>query len=161
MSHWKTGKLELKCSLSVLKRALINVMPRWEEYIQADEGSQLSIHNSYTNQTQKGFALVVPGGDNPMGGTVPGIKPAQPRISYADMGFKKNPDGTWAVEVDTMGLPREIRDIEASLQDEVARMKVRALAASRGYQIVNEERAGDQTYIDMIVPVEEQYRLQG
>jgi len=109
----------------------------------------------------KGFALVVPGGDNPMGGTVPGIKPAQPRISYADMGFKKNPDGTWAVEVDTMGLPREIRDIEASLQDEVARMKVRALAASRGYQIVNEERAGDQTYIDMIVPVEEQYRLQG
>ena len=37
MSYWREGKLELKCGLNILKKALINVHAEWEQKIKTDE----------------------------------------------------------------------------------------------------------------------------
>jgi hypothetical protein len=47
MSHWQEGKISTKCSLGILREALINLVPEWEEYISIDKNSSLSIYNSY------------------------------------------------------------------------------------------------------------------
>ena len=58
MSHWQTGKLQLKCSMAVLKRALLNIMPDWESHLQEDASGKLSADNQWQG-AKKGFNLVV------------------------------------------------------------------------------------------------------
>ena len=60
MSHWQTGKLDLKCSLNILKKALINMMPDWEKHLLVDEKGNLeaSFHGGAVSQK---YQMVVPG----------------------------------------------------------------------------------------------------
>jgi hypothetical protein len=157
MSHWQKVKLNLTCSLDVLKRALGNIMPQWAEHIKVDPSGKLPIHNSHTNKTQMGFDLVVPGGNNPMGGLIPGVESA-PGVNFADIGMKRQGDGTWAIEADVSYL-RGITNLEGQITSEVAHMRQKALAKLKGLEIVNEDRGKDTSSITIRTPVTDQHRV--
>jgi len=154
MSHWTKGKLKMKCSLAVLQRALIKVMPSWKDHIKVSESGELTAYNSYTGSSSKGYHLVVPGGDNPMGGKVAGVRSA-PGLSYADVGFKKNKDGTWSVQIDRGGLPYDHRQLENEISEEAATQTLEATAASRGWGAA---RQPDGSLI-VIRPIEARHQL--
>lgn len=137
MSHWQTGKMKLNCSLAVLKRALINIMPQWDKHIKVDPSGNLDLQG-YGGTVKKGFNLVVPKG-------------SATGISYEDMGFKQESDDSWSVMRGTY-LPRTIRDPEGQVLQQVATMKARAIAAVRGYQITKDQKIGDEQVIEMIIP---------
>jgi hypothetical protein len=144
MSHWKTGKMKLKCSLAVLKRALINIMPQWEQHIKIDTEGNLPIHSSYQGTSAKKFHLVVPKGSNT-------------GVSGSDLGFERASDGSWAITRDY--LPRGFSDPEGQVLQQVATMKARAIAAVRGYQITKDQQVGDEQVIEMIIPAGEEQQF--
>ena len=146
MSHWQKSKLNLKCSLDVLKKALSNIMPQWAEHIQVDPSGNLTIHNSHTDKTMSGYAIKIPHSDE-----YRGIRGA-PGIRYADIGIKKNDDGTWGVEAD-VGYLKGIENLDGEIRMEVAMMKEKAKARLKGLRIVNEDREGDVKSITVDVPV--------
>ena len=43
MSHYLEGKLQLKCSIDLLKKALINIMPDWDKHIIVDPEGKIPI----------------------------------------------------------------------------------------------------------------------
>ena len=154
MSHWQAGKLNLACSLEVLRRALLKIMPDWEKYIESDRGAGLGIRNYYTKRDQEGFSLVVRGGSHyKTRGTV------APELGYADVGFKREADGTWSVQIDPMGLPRSIKDLEGAVTQEATHINFIGMAEAEGYGITKDEKEGDEVRIRLIVPVEDQYKL--
>lgn len=130
MSHWVGGKIQLKCSLEVLKKALLRLMPEWQSHIQVDPEGRIPI---YTYQGVKaesgGYQIVVPGIKNPNYAKAPGMK-------YSDLGIRKNSDGTWEVQVDRSGLEK-YQNIENGLCAEVAMMKAQAIAKLRGHNILS------------------------
>ena len=141
MSHWKTGKMKLQCSLVVLQRALINIMPGWEKHIKVDASGQLPIYSSYQGTSKKTYSLVVPkGGDT--------------GVTGSDLGFSQSPDGSWSITHDY--LPRGLRDPEGQVLQQVATMKARAIAAMRGYIVTRDQQVGDEQVIDMLVPASEE-----
>lgn len=136
MSHWQSGKLQLKCSMGVLKRALINIVPEWERNIQEDESGQLSATNQYYGQgTRTGFKIVV-------------------KMAQADVGFKQEADGTWSAVYDAYVLPRQIKgNLEGAVLQEVSAMRAKAVAQIQGLQIVKDSKMGDERVIEMLVPI--------
>ena len=137
MSHWQTSKVSLKCSLNVLKRALINIMPEWEKNIQADEAGTLkSVDNAYGESARSGYHLVV-------------------KLSNKDIGFKKQADGSWAVDYDSYVLPRQFRGtggLEGALTQEYTAMHVKEIARLQGNQVLADNNTGDVREIRILVP---------
>ena len=136
MSHWQTGKIDLKCSLNVLKKALINVMPEWEQNLEIDEkgGLKASYHGSSVSQT---YQVVVRGSK----GQIPSL--------YSDVGMSKNAEGTWDV-----GGDYNIGSLKKKITSEVMRMRAIAIAQMRGYDIIRNENNEDETVTDIRVDVE-------
>ena len=157
MSHWKKGKLKLKCSLAVLQRALIKIKPEWEKYIKVDPAGGLTVFNSHTGEKTEGAKLVVPGGRRPMGGTIPGVV-ATPGINYADIGFVQNKEGKWDTLIDPIGY-YGADGLEGEITKEVSRMHVKAVARARGFQIAKDEDIERGFRIGLVVPVGEQFRI--
>ena len=141
MSHWQTGKLELKCSLNILKKALINVMPEWEEHIQVDEqgGLQAKFHGSPVKDT---FQVVVAGS----GRKVPNL--------YSDIGLNRNENGTWEI-----GGDYSIGALKQKLTGEVMRMKALALAQMRGYEVLRNSNGDEEIVTDIRVDAEKAREL--
>jgi len=142
MSHWRKSKLKLKCSLAVLRRALLKIMPQWEKHIKTDPNGNLTIHSGYLNQDRQGYHLVVP---------------QDAGLSYADMGFKQEADGSWSVDVDVY--PSGHTNFEGEMTREVAAMRAKAIAQARGYQITKDELEGNSRKVRLIVPVGEEFKL--
>lgn len=141
MSHWQTGKLDLKCSLKILKKALVNVMPEWEDHIQVDEKGGLSakFHGKAVSDT---YQMVIPGSTR----NVPSL--------YSDIGFNHNEDGTWEIGGDySIGL------LKNKLTGEVARMKALAIAKMRGYEVLRNDNNEDEIVTDIRVNVDEAKEL--
>ena len=154
MSHWKSGKLSLKnCSLEVLKKALENIMPAWKKIIRVDPSGQLEMNNSHTGQKMSGFHIVIPHGRNTLG--VPG----DPNIYYADVGLRREGDGTWTLEVDEAGLPSEVRSFGKTVGQQVGTMSAIAKARAKGLRITKNDKVGDKNRIRLIVPVGEQFKI--
>jgi len=145
MSHWQTGKLKLNCSIAVLRRALINIIPKWEKYIKTDEASKLTIFNSYTHQNEGGYSLTIPQG-------------SETGISYGDVGFKKNAQGEWEIRYDAV--PYELRgNLPGRVAQEVGAMKARAVATVRGFTVVQDEKKGNDHIIRIRVPATQAHQI--
>jgi hypothetical protein len=117
MSHWQNGKIDLKCSLNILKKALINVMPAWEAHITTSDIPNLNatFHGKAVDQK---YQLVVSKSAN----------------LYSDIGFVTNEDGTWE-----MGGDYSINALKNKLTGEVMRMRALAIAQMRGYEVIRNE----------------------
>jgi len=146
MSEWMSVKLKLKCSLAVLRRALLNIMPQWEKHLAISETGGLTVYDMH-GHPEGGFHIKIPKG------TATGL-------NWCDLGFKLGADGVWTVLIDPGGVPRNLADIDKATLDEVGKMRARARAAMDGLSIVTDKAAGQGTYIiEMDVPVKEKYKV--
>jgi len=127
MSHWQKGKLDIKCSIRVLVKALESIMPQWEGHILVDENEQLKAYD-YTGRLMKEetFSILIPGAQNPQHKQTPGLV-------YNDLGIRKNKDGSWDVHVDNSGL-KGIDHLEGRLTAEISKMKQQAMASIKNYE---------------------------
>jgi len=144
MSHWAAGKLSLKCSIKVLEKALINIMPEWKDYIKVDPNAGLTIRDM-SNKESSGFNIAIPK-------NAPGMR-------WCDLGFKRSGDGTWSITIDKAGVPYKLgSNPDGKIKQEVGRMKSIAQAISNGFEYT-QGMSGDSVEIDIIVPVGEQYKI--
>lgn len=134
MSHWQAGKLALKCSMGVLRRALINIMPEWNANIQEDESGKLSADNQWQGK-KSGFNLIV-------------------KLHASDIGFKQEADGSWSAAYDNYVLPRKMSgNLEGAVTQEVAAMRAKAIAQIKGFQVVTDSQIGQDRVVELLVPI--------
>ena len=150
MSKWVEGKLELKCSLNILKKAILKIMPLWEEFLQVDENGQLEIYRYNKERHEQGrkVHVLIPGGGNPK------FKCPSNRGSDNDWGFLRNDDGTWSATFCDFNL-QTARNLENSIKGEIAIMKAKAVARLRGHELISEESEGDEHSVTLRVDVED------
>jgi hypothetical protein len=148
MSHYLEGKLQLKCSIDLLRRALINIMPEWEKHIHIDLDGKIPIFGyGGVEVKDKTFHLMVPGPRNPN-------YQAAPENTYGDLGMRKDADGSWSVMGDRSGM-RQIKNLEEQLKGELLRMKAKAWANLRGAQILRNVDNDEESYIDIAIDAED------
>jgi hypothetical protein len=138
MSHWQKSKLNLTCSEQMLRRALINIVPAWEKYIQTDPNGGLTIVDM-GGVVRTGINLKVP-------------KNA-PGSSYCDFGAERKGDGTWELTLDPIGMPKAFgKSPEGAIKAEVSAAKSRAANARAGNRMVSERREGNKIIQRYLVP---------
>lgn len=147
MSHWQAGKLNMKCSINVLKKALINIMPEWENHIKVSEEGQINLY-TYTGNSDNsgGYHIMVPGQGNPNHAQAP-------KVVYNDIGFKQNADKSWDILVDPHGLG--ISDFKGTVMQEVATMRAKAIAEVKKFTIKSDSEENGERVLCMRVPEEE------
>jgi len=141
MSHWQTGKLDLICSLNILRKALINLMPEWEEHIQIDENGGLSA-SFHEKPVKEKYQIVVPGSNREI-----------PKL-YNDIAMTRTKDGSW-----TLGGDYSINTLKKKLTGEVMRMRAIAIAQIRGYDVVRNENNETENITEIRVDVEQAKEL--
>lgn len=148
MSHYLEGKLQLKCSIDLLRKALINIMPEWEKHICVDAEGKIPIYGyGGIKVKEKTFHLMVPGPRNP-------DHTAAPNNTYGDLGMKREEDGSWSVMGDRAGM-RDIKNLEDQLKGELLRMKAIAWAKLRGAQILRNIDNDEESYVDISIDAED------
>ena len=136
MSSWQSGKLDLKCSLNILRKALIHLMPNWEEQIKVDENGGL--HAQYHGGAVKPtYHLLVSGNSG-----VPGLQ-------HSDIGFMKKENGTWEI-----GGDYSVRTLQSKITGEVMRMRALTIARMRGYDVVRNESSDDEIITEIKVDID-------
>ena len=143
MSHWQSGKMGLKCSLTILQRALIKIMPEWEKHIKIDPNAGLNVRGMQGGKS--GFSLVIPYGS----GT---------GISYEDIGFKKADDGSWETARGTY-IPVKVKNLENKVSSRVAEMKSKQNAINMGFRPTGQVEEGGKIRIRMRGPVPDRYKI--
>ena len=139
MSHWKNIAIDMECSIEVLRRILINIMPKWEEHIKVDESGNLVAKSYYQpNQPVKGCSVVIPQGQHT-------------GVSGADIGFFKE-RGKWKMSYDYK--PYEAADLENRIKQEYAVIRTRAQAQAKGFEIAEDISEGNDYVIKMLVPLD-------
>ena len=150
MSAWVEGKLDLKCSLDVLRKAIIGIMPEWEEHLIVDPEGNIPMYryNGEREYNGKGgdktVQLCIPGSGRPNTATPP------KRGSHNDWGFSRTKDGKWESTFADFGL-NQARTLENQIKSEIALMKAKAIAKLRNFEIIAQEENNEEKYIDIRV----------
>jgi hypothetical protein len=152
MSAWVEGKLELNCSINILRKAIVNIMPEWEDFILVDEKGQIPMYRyngdrEYGNSGFKTAHLIIPGSGHPK------IDTAPKRGAHNDWGFRRTSDGKWETTFADFGLG-SAQKLETQIKGEVAMMKAQAIAQMRGYEILSVEETDEEKYMDIKVDSE-------
>ncbi len=120
MSHLVTGKIECKCSLDLLRRALLKRFPEWADAIITSAEGNLSITNySGTTQGQNNYSLIVPGSQRTRSS---GAKQGA-GTGNSDIGFKLASNGSWEIEKDDYEMRGKYKDITGNLAHDIGREK--------------------------------------
>ena len=143
MSHWQSGKMGLKCSLTILQRALIKIMPQWQKHIKVDPNGGLRL--SGMEGSQSGYSLVIP-------------HDSAPGIRYEDIGFKRAADGSWET---TRGkyIPSEVKNFEEKVAARVTEMRAKQNAINMGFRPSGQVEDGGKIRIRMRGRVPDQYKI--
>lgn len=150
MSHYVKGKLKIKCSIDIMRRAIIAVMPEWAKHIRTDPQGRIPIYgysssfsgnkreigpirkilNDKGEEVPEGFHVMIPGPTNGAG------YDAAPGNTWADLGLKQNPDRSWEVVGDWGGMEKmsSPEALEKKISSEIAKMKALAWAKHYGAQ---------------------------
>ncbi len=146
MSHWLSGKMDLTCSMAVLRKALLNIMPEWDKYMQTSNAGDLPISNTYTGEKRSGYHLTV--------------SVNAPKIRFADIGFKRSPDGTWITDIDEhyLSVP-DIDTLQGAIKKEVGAMKAQAQALAKGGKVVGIQKSKGKITVRVQIPVEDKYKI--
>jgi len=145
MSQYIQGKLCLKCSIDLLRRALIKVMPEWEKHIHISDNCDLKIYG-YNNKKieDKSFHMMIPGPRNPDFAAAPNSS------VYGDIGLRQEADKSWSVMSDSSDVGR-IQKLEAQIKGEILRMKARAYARLNNAEILADVSNEEESYIDLSI----------
>ena len=139
MSVWQTGKLDLKCSIGVIQKALISIMPEWKSHIVTDENGELNAKLHGNIKKQKCHVLV---------------KADSKLKLYSDIGLYRNSIGTWE-----LGGDYSIELLNNQLTSEVMRMKALAIAKLRGHEILRNESNEHESVTDIRVDEDKMMEL--
>lgn len=141
MSHWKDIEIDMECSIEVLRRILIGIMPKWEDHIRVDPSGNLTAVSSYasTNKPVKGCSIVIPMGD-------------ETGVSGADIGFIQVSKSKWKIRYDYE--PAEANDLWNMIQQEYATVHTKAEAAVKGLQVAESIAEGDDNIVRILVPAD-------
>lgn len=148
MSAWVEGKLDLRCSIDVLRKAIINIHPEWEEHLIVDPEGQIPMYRFNGERSYHGKGgdktvhILIPGSGHP------GVNTPPDRGAHNDWGFKRSEDGKWEVTFADFGL-RQAKKLESTIMGEIAIMKVKAVAKMKGYEILAQEENGEEKYVDI------------
>ena len=143
MSHWVTGKIDIKVSVAQMARVLRGIMPQWEEHIEVNQAGE-AVFYGYTGK-EKGFHIIVHGPKNP--------KSHAPGLRWNDIAMKKLPDGKWDIRIDPAGIPESLKYYETTITREVLRDR----ASSRGWKIVFDEQDDRSLDFKVLVPVGQEF----
>jgi hypothetical protein len=153
MSAWVEGKLQLKCSIDILRKAIINIHPEWEDYLVIDQNGTIPMYR-YNGQKEyngeggdKQVHLLIPGSGHP------GIKTPPNRSADNDWGFFKESDDSWSVTYADYGLERA-KALEGNIKAEIALMKAKAIAKMRGYEVLESGEDDEEKYVKIRVKTE-------
>ena len=131
MSAFLEGKLSIKCSIDLLRRALINIMPEWEKHIRVDPEGKMKIIGYGGGKVEKTYSIVIAGPKNPS-------FPQAPGNSYADIGMRQNAEGFWEIAADRSGI-RGIVNLDNEIKGELLRMRAKAYARlNQGAEVIKE-----------------------
>jgi len=152
MSHWRSGKLKLKCSIGLLKRALIGIVEEWESHLLESEEGKLDLYDYQGNKKTGEYFLVIPGKGDPHHHAAPGF-------TYSGLGVRKQVDGTWVIDVDEAGLSPEARNITGKINSFVAAEKIKKIASQQGNRIVSDQIEGGKRKIRITMPIAQKYQI--
>lgn len=144
MSHWKDIEMDMECSIEVLRRILINIMPKWEKILQDPKyfnpsGTLTAVSYYEPHSPVKGCSIVIPMG-------------AETGVNGADIGFVQAGPGKWQMRYDYK--PHEARDLENMIKQEYAIIHTRAEAQVKGLQIAEEVDEGNDHIVRILVPAD-------
>lgn len=148
MSAWVEGKLDLKCSIDVLRKAIIKIHPEWEHHLIVDESGNIPMYRYNNERSYNGTGgnnnvhLLIPGSGHP------GIATPPNRNAHNDWGFRKSEDGKWEVIFADYGLS-QAQLLENQIKSEIALMKAKAITKMRGFDILSQEENSEEKYIDI------------
>ena len=119
MSHLITGKIECKCSLDILRRALLKRFPEWADAIITSAEGNLSITNySGSTQGKNNYSLIVPGSYR----AINGVKRGE-GTGNSDIGFKLGINGSWEIVKDDFEMRGKYKNITENLAHDIGREK--------------------------------------
>ena len=154
MSKWCKGVVQIKCSLDVLRKALIGIHPTWEKFLEVDASGNLPMYRyrptgKGDDVIGNGYHLVVPGGRQ--GNIAPNGKPGIPSRSLNnDWGFKKVNDG-WEItygDYGSGGAGELTGNLQQSIEGRLAYMKSKITAQQMGVDNISETNNGGKTVVD-------------
>jgi hypothetical protein len=152
MSHWQAGKIELKCSMELLVKALEEIKPEWKKHIHSSEQAKFKLHGWDGTVDPEKYNIFVAGAKNPN-------YQSAPSNIYGDLGLLRKSDDTWGIKGDFSGI-RGVTNFEGALKASVAALKVKKIAqATQGMQITSDTKKGKKRVIRMTVPVDQQYKI--
>ena len=152
MSHWQSGKIEVRCSLSLLEKSIIDMMADWKDHIYTSEGGDLSLYNYQGIKDAQTYHLVIPGCGNK-------DHSKAPHLRYSDIGIRKGENGQWEIKVDISGMPKDLQKFEGKLAASIAAIKVKRIANSKKNKQTADFMRGNKRCIRLIAPVEDKYRI--
>lgn len=111
MSHTSGGELKnFSGSTQLLKQILLSKFPEWVDCMIEDPTEHFI---NYSGREEKnGYEIIISGGNR---ARTKGGKKAK-GIGGCDVGFRKNPDGSWAVDVDQWELNQSPNEDIKTLQ---------------------------------------------
>jgi hypothetical protein len=144
MSKWVEGNMDLRCSLNILRQAICNVVPEWEDYIMVDPNGELEMYRyngAKVESSQGGSArkanLIIPGGGNPA------KKGPSSRNVDNDWGFALDDKGEWTTIFADYNI-NNAKSFENKVIGEVGRLRALAYIKHYGGQLVNDESNDDE-----------------
>jgi len=150
MSAWVEGKLDLKCSLDVLRKAIINIHPEWEDHLIIDKEGHIPMYRFDGQREYNGKGgdkevhVLIPGSGHPITETPPN------RGAHNDWGFRRSQDGKWEVTFADFGLS-QANHLENQIKSEVALMKAKAIAKMRGFEVLAQDETDQEKHVDIRV----------
>lgn len=153
MSKWIEGKIEIKCSMDVLKKALCKIHPEWEQHIKCHKDPMvMKRYNGAVMDAEQGGGprmanVIIPGGDR---------GPVTRKVDN-DWGFAKQEDGTWKSIFADFNL-QSAKNLELQLKTEVAKHKALALASMNGYQVTYVSSNEDEEVINIKVDLKNAFK---
>lgn len=144
MSGWRSGKINIKCSIEILQDVLQKVMPKWKDRISIDKYGQLELKD--VNST-KCHVLV----DRCKRGSN-----FDKSDNYHPIGFVKNDDDTWTIH--SMDFYNSSQ-LENQIKTELAIRKIKLEAKNRNAKIITSQDSNGQKRIKMHVPVGPKYQM--
>ena len=157
MSHVASCGMSLRCSLSELVDAILQMAPEWQDYIEVSETGSLPLENSYDERdTRKtGFSVKIRGG----GRYRKDGKTVAPNLPYADAGFYMKEDGSWDALIDPSGLPKKLKDLGTTVLNEVAGQRIENYLHSVNAEIESVSTDGSDKILDVILGMDDMNAL--
>ena len=139
MSKWRSGNIKMQCSIEILRKILLDIMPEWENNIQSSETGGIPFQKGYGQDSQAGCHVVISRG-------------------ITQVGFRKDADDSWSYEGDTDGLPMDAYPLEGKIKQSLAAIKIKRLIRESGKEI-SDVKHGRKRKLKIVVPVKEKYRF--